>query len=69
MDAYKHTYSHTHTIDFRAGRWSIMSKLEVGAVHSISGRVSLAVSKELTLRAIARFGTTGIELELGAAKK
>ena len=64
-----HTHTHTHYVPCRSGRWSITSKLDVGAVHSISGRVSCAINQKLTLSAIARLGTTGIELELGAAQK
>mmetsp|Transcript_24415 Transcript_24415/g.62061 ORF Transcript_24415/g.62061 Transcript_24415/m.62061 type:complete len:715 (-) Transcript_24415:112-2256(-) len=57
------------TLSKRGTKYSVQGKLEVGAVHSIQLRANYAAGGSVTLRAIGRLGTTGIDLELGAAKR
>ncbi len=49
--------------------WSVQGRLEVGAATSIQARTSVVLGGGVTLRLIGRLGTTGIDLELGAAKR
>lgn len=44
-------------------------KVDVGAMTGLSGRVTYLLSEGVLLRAMARAGTAGIDLEVGAIRK
>eukprot|EP00798_Chlamydomonas_sp_ICE-L_P030690 gene30690-35717_t len=54
----------------RRGTKHVLSgKLEVGLVSSISAHVSYSVAEAMSVRAVARLGTSGVDLEVGANKR
>ncbi|GLI59852.1 hypothetical protein VaNZ11_001840, partial [Volvox africanus] len=53
----------------RGTKYLVSGKLELGVATSLSAKMIYHVSPSVHLRAIARAGNTGIDLELGAGRK
>lgn len=58
-------FSLTH----RATKFVITGKLDLGLVTSISSRITYLLTDNLSLKLIGRFGTSGIDAELGLVRR
>ncbi|GAX82917.1 hypothetical protein CEUSTIGMA_g10343.t1 [Chlamydomonas eustigma] len=56
-------------INCRGTTTALHGKLDIGAVTSISARVTMMVNNNLSIKAMARLGTSGIDLEVGASNR
>ncbi|KAG2426320.1 hypothetical protein HXX76_013077 [Chlamydomonas incerta] len=59
----------TFSISKRGAKYIALAKLELGAVTSLSARLTYHWAPDSHLRAIGRLGTSGVDLELGAGRK
>ncbi|KAG2436111.1 hypothetical protein HYH02_011621 [Chlamydomonas schloesseri] len=59
----------TFSLTKRGTKYIAAGKLELGGVTSLSARLTYHWAPDTHLRAIARLGTSGVDLELGAGRK